>query len=90
MGLLGPWISGGIEFNGRNTIARPPLCPLISPSKPIRRRTDGVGRRNGADARFTGVTGFTLRPDRAALEIASRVYTATPRRVISCGGPTRQ
>ncbi len=56
----------------------------------MKRRTDGVGRRNGADARFTGDEGFTLRPERAALEIASRVYNVTPRRVISCGGPTRQ
>ncbi len=52
--------------------------------------TDGVGRRNGADAWFTGDDRFTLRPDRAALEIASRVYNGNPRRVISCGGPTRQ
>ena len=25
----------GLSLTGRNTIARPPLCPLISPSKPM-------------------------------------------------------
>ncbi len=50
----------------------------------------GVGRRNGADAWFTGDDRFHLRPDRAALEIASRVYNGNATRVISCGGPTRQ
>ena len=26
----------GLSLTGRNTIARPPLCPLISPSKPMK------------------------------------------------------
>lgn len=36
VGLLGPWISAGLSLTGRNTIARPPLCPLISPPKPMK------------------------------------------------------
>ena len=33
VGLAGPWISGGIEFNWLNTIARRLSCPSTRPLK---------------------------------------------------------
>ncbi|STE84401.1 TPR repeat-containing protein [Escherichia coli] len=79
-----------MSLTGRNTIARPPLCPLISPSK---------AHEDGAQTVWVGetepmhglqvMTGFTLRPERAALEIASRVYNgnATPRHFLWWANP---
>lgn len=53
----------------------------------MKTRTDGVGRRNGADAWFTGEGQVTLRPDRAALEIASRVYNGNAASFLVVGQP---
>lgn len=36
VGLLDRGSPVGLSLTGRNTIARPPLCPLISPSKPMK------------------------------------------------------
>lgn len=36
VGLLGRGSPAGLSLTGRNTIARPPLCPSISPSKPMK------------------------------------------------------
>ncbi len=36
------------------------------------------------------MTGFTLYPDRALIEITGKVLTAMPHHGISCGGPIRQ
>jgi len=41
VGLLGPWISGGVEFNCRNTTGLQPTCPYntrLSTTKMAARR----------------------------------------------------
>ncbi|HFG2711307.1 TPA: DUF5107 domain-containing protein, partial [Escherichia coli] len=82
VGLLGPWISGGIEFNWPQHHRPTTFMPV---DFTLEAHDDGaqtvwVGETESMHG-LQVMTGFTLRPDRAALEIASRVYNgnATPR-----------
>lgn len=79
VGLTGPWISGGIEFNW-------PQHHRPSTFEPIDYKMD-----NNADGSKTiwvnevekmfgtkGMAGFTLHPDKAYLEIKVQLYNRTP------------
>lgn len=90
VGLLGPWISGGIEFNWPQHHRPTTFMPVDFTLE---------AHEDGAQTVWVGetepmhglqvMTGFTLRPDRAALEIASRVYNgnATPRHFLWWANP---
>jgi tetratricopeptide (TPR) repeat protein len=78
VGLTGPWISGGIEFNW-------PQHHRPSTFEPV-----DFGLAENADGSCTvwvnevermfgtkGLTGFTLHPDRAYLEIKAQLYNRT-------------
>lgn len=79
VGLTGPWISGGIEFNW-------PQHHRPSTYQPIdfrlQKHEDGsctvwvneVERMSGTK----GMAGFTLYPDKAYLEIRAQLYNRTP------------
>ncbi len=90
VGLLGPWISGGIEFNWpqhhRPTTFMPVDFTLDAHDDGA--QTVWVGETESMHG-LQVMTGFTLRPDRAALEIASRVYNgnATPRHFLWWANP---
>ncbi len=90
VGLLGPWISGGIEFNWpqhhRPTTYMPVDCTLEENEDGS--KTVWVGETEPMHG-LQVMTGFTLRPDRAALEIGSRVYNsnATPRHFLWWANP---
>ena len=79
VGLTGPWISGGIEFNW-------PQHHRPSTFQPVDYRID-----ENADGSVTvwfseiermtrtkGMVGFTLYPDRAYLELSVQLYNRTP------------
>ncbi|MGG5838336.1 DUF5107 domain-containing protein [Huaxiibacter chinensis] len=90
VGLLGPWISGGIEFNWpqhhRPTTFMPVDFTLSTGEDGS--QTVWVGETEPMHG-LQVMTGFTLHPDRAALEIASRVYNgnATPRHFLWWANP---
>jgi len=79
VGLTGPWISGGIEFNW-------PQHHRPSTFQPVDYRI--VTDENGIQTvwmsemetmfRTKGMTGFTLYPDTAYLEIKVQLYNRTP------------
>lgn len=90
VGLLGPWISGGIEFNWPQH-HRPTTYMPVDFS--IEEQDDGtkivwVGETEPMHG-LQVMTGFTLSPYRAALEIRSRVYNgnATPRHFLWWANP---
>lgn len=78
VGLAGPWISGGIEFNWPQHHRPSTFAPT---SWSIERHPDGsatvwcgeLERMFGTK----GVHGFRLRPDRACLEVDVRLFNAT-------------
>jgi len=78
VGLAGPWISGGIEFNWpqhhRPTTYSPvdyTLCENTDGSKTVRvSETDQI---NGTK----GMASFTLYPDKAYIEIKGQLYNST-------------
>ena len=79
VGLAGPWISGGIEFNWPQH-HRPSTFQPVDWS--IERESDG-----GATAwcsehepmnRMKGMHGLRLRPDSALIEVRVRLYNRTP------------
>ncbi|KAJ9130907.1 hypothetical protein NKR23_g11964 [Pleurostoma richardsiae] len=78
VGLLGPWISGGIEFNWPQHHRPSTYLPVdhavlanADGSKTVQvNETDKI---NGTKA----VAGFTLYPDRAYLEIKGQLYNPT-------------
>ena len=79
VGLTGPWISGGIEFNWPQHHRPSTFMPV---DYTIERLEDGgatvwVSERERMFHQ-RGAAGFTLRPDRAVLEIKGRVYNPTP------------
>ena len=79
VGLAGPWISGGIEFNWPQHHRPSTFMPV---DYTIERLEDGgatvwVSERERMFHQ-RGAAGFTLRPDRAVLEIRGRVYNPTP------------
>ena len=79
VGLLGPWISGGIEFNWpqhhRPSTFEPVDCTIID-------NEDGSKTIwiNEVERMFRtkGMAGFTLYPDKAYLEIHGKLYNRTP------------
>jgi len=90
VGLLGPWISGGIEFNWPQHHRPTTFMPV---DFTIEAHEDGaqtvwVGETEPMHG-LQVMTGFTLRPDRAALEIGSRVYNGntTPRHFLWWANP---
>jgi len=79
VGLTGPWLSGGIEFNW-------PQHHRPSTFEPVDYRIEA--NADGSQtvwfselermSRTKGMAGFTLYPDRAYLEIAVQLYNRTP------------
>ncbi len=80
VGLAGPWISGGIEFNWPQH-HRPSTFDPVDCT--VERGEDGsVTVWMGETERMfhmKGAAGFTLYPDRAYLEIRGRLYNPTDR-----------
>ena len=79
VGLTGPWISGGIEFNWpqhhRPSTFLPTDCYIeefADGSKTV--WCSEVERMNGTK----GMAGFTLYPGKAYIEIKAKVYNRTP------------
>lgn len=78
VGLVGPWISGGIEFNWPQHHRPTTFMPT---EYSIESNEDGsqtvwvseIDRMYGTK----GMAGFTLRPDRAYIEITGKVYNRT-------------
>jgi tetratricopeptide (TPR) repeat protein len=79
VGLTGPWISGGIEFNWPQH-HRPSTFDPIDFS--IEENPDGSKTVWCSEVermfRTKGMAGFTLHPDKAYLEIKARLYNRTP------------
>ena len=79
VGLVGPWISGGIEFNWPQHHRPTTYLPV---EYTLRNNPDGsksvllseVDQMYGTKGMMT----FTLHPDRACLEIQGRLYNRTP------------
>lgn len=79
VGLTGPWISGGIEFNWPQHHRPSTFLPV---DYTIERCSDGsavvwVSERERMFHQ-KGMAGFTLRPGRAVLEIQGKVYNPMP------------
>lgn len=79
VGLTGPWISGGIEFNWPQHHRPSTFLPV---DFSIERRADGsavvwVSERERMFHQ-KGMAGFVLRPGRAVLEIEGKLYNPTP------------
>ena len=79
VGLTGPWISGGIEFNWPQHHRPSTFLPV---DYSIEKKPDGsvvvwVSERERMFHQ-KGMAGFTLRPGRAVLEIQGKVYNPTP------------
>ena len=79
VGLAGPWISGGIEFNWPQHHRPSTYTPI---DWTIEELEDGGATVwvNERERMFhqRGAAGFTLRPGRACLEIQGRLYNPTP------------
>jgi tetratricopeptide (TPR) repeat protein len=79
VGLCGPWISGGIEFNWPQH-HRPSTFEAVDYS--IEDNEDGSKTIwvNEVERMFRtkGMAGFTLHPDKAYLEIKVKLYNRTP------------
>lgn len=78
VGLIGPWISGGIEFNWPQHHRPSTYLPI---SWDIVENDDGSKTlwvcENERMYGLTGMAGFTLYPDAALLEIKGRVFNGT-------------
>ncbi len=79
VGLAGPWISGGIEFNWPQHHRPSTYTPV---DYTIEELADGgatvwVSERERMFHQ-RGAAGFTLRPGRAVIEIRGKVYNPTP------------
>ncbi len=79
VGLLGPWVSGGIEFNWPQHHRPSTYMPVDCT---IEENEDGSVSVwvNEYERMFhqKGAAGFTLRPGKAYLEIKGHLYNATP------------
>ncbi len=79
VGLTGPWISGGIEFNWPQHHRPSTFDPV---DFTIEEQADGSKTIwvNEVEIMFRtkGMAGFTLYPDKAYLEIKGRLYNRTP------------
>ncbi len=79
VGLLGPWISGGVEFNWAQHHRPSTFMPV---EWAIEDLTDG-GRtvwcsEHEPMGRMKGMHGVTLRPGRALVELRARLFNRTP------------
>ncbi|UCS93377.1 DUF5107 domain-containing protein [Echinicola marina] len=79
VGLTGPWISGGIEFNWPQHHRPSTYDPVDST---IEENADGSVTVWVSEVermfRTKGMAGFTLHPDKAYLEIKGKLYNRTP------------
>lgn len=79
VGLTGPWISGGIEFNWPQHHRPTTFMPV---DHVIRENADGSKTLlvNDVDQMYgtKGIAAFTLYPDRAYIEITGQLYNRTP------------
>ncbi len=79
VGLVGPWISGGIEFNWPQHHRPSTFCPI---DHSIEENTDGSVTvwvsENERMFHQKGMAGFTLHPGKAYLEIKGQLYNPTP------------
>ncbi len=79
VGLTGPWISGGIEFNWPQHHRPSTYDPVDST---IEENEDGSITVWVSEVermfRTKGMAGFTLHPDKAYLEIKAQLYNRTP------------
>lgn len=79
VGLLGPWISGGIEFNWPQH-HRP--TTFMGTDYQLLKNDDGsvTLRINDLDEMYgtKGITSFCLYPDKAYIEITGQLYNRTP------------
>lgn len=79
VGLTGPWISGGIEFNWPQH-HRPSTYDAVDYT--IEENEDGSKTIWVSEIermfRTKGMAGFTLHPDKAYLEIKAQLYNRTP------------
>ena len=78
VGLAGPWVSGGIEFNWpqhhRPTTFMPVACEIIvNPDGSATAWCNEIDRMYGTK----GMHGFTLHPGRAILEVKAQLYNRT-------------
>lgn len=79
VGLAGPWISGGIEFNWPQHHRPSTFLPA---DVAIERRPDGSATvwlgEHDPMARMKGMHGVRLHPGRSVLELVARAYNRTP------------
>ncbi|MDO4649626.1 MAG: DUF5107 domain-containing protein [Eubacteriales bacterium] len=79
VGLTGPWISGGIEFNWPQHHRPTTFLPV---DHEIVENEDGSKTLliHDVDQMYgtKGITGFTLYPDKAYIEIRGQLYNRTP------------
>lgn len=79
VGLTGPWISGGIEFNWPQH-HRPTTFEAVDFT--IEEHVDGSATIWCSELermfRTKGMAGFTLHPDKSYLEIKAKLYNRTP------------
>ncbi|SKB85423.1 Tetratricopeptide repeat-containing protein [Salegentibacter holothuriorum] len=79
VGLTGPWISGGIEFNWPQHHRPSTYDPVDST---IEENEDGSVTVWVSEVermfRTKGMAGFTLHPDKAYIEIKAQLYNRTP------------
>ena len=79
VGLAGPWISGGVEFNWPQHHRPGTYMPtdVYVEEEPDGARTVWMSEHDPLD-RMKGMHGVRLRPDSAALELRVRLYNRTP------------
>ncbi|SQB28237.1 TPR-domain protein [Citrobacter koseri] len=90
VGLLGPWISGGIEFNWPQHHRPTTFMPVDFTCQQGERGEQTVWMGEVEPMRGLQVmTGFTLYPDRALIEITGKVFNgnATPRHFLWWANP---
>lgn len=79
VGLAGPWISGGVEFNWPQHHRPSTFMPADAQ---VERHPDGSVTvwlsEHDPMARMKGMHGVTLHPDKAYIELRARVYNRTP------------
>lgn len=79
VGITGPWISGGIEFNWPQHHRPTTFSPV---DHKIRENKDGSKTVliNDTDQMYStkGIAAFTLYPDKAYIEIKGQLYNRTP------------
>lgn len=79
VGLAGPWISGGVEFNWPQH-HRPGTflpCDVFIEEEPDGARTVWLSEHDPL-TRMKGMHGIRLRPDSSLIELRARLYNRTP------------